>query len=324
MEKINLLRHNARCVVRELGLLNDAYFDIGVTLAERHLLIELSSCTCPTMGEIAARLLLDKSTASRLIAKAMQKGYIRTTLDAKDKRKRYLHLTDLGLETLNAFEPIAFHQTKEAMLALTEDEAELVHQGVALYAKGLKASRIQNRLPPEALPRETLQLPLGLWLTPFREQDEFALHDLFKTVVESDSGFVYESSSIQEFHRQFLAPGYRCYVCRSPEGEVIGGFSIAPSFTGRASHIANAKYMVKASHRGRGIGKQLVVASLEIAKQLGFEAMQFNLVLEQHEVARKLYDKLGFRIIGQIPSAVRNRDGTYQDGLIMFRELNKE
>src|SRR5258706_10620862 len=95
-QKINSLRQNARSLVRELGLLNDAYFEIGVTLAERHLLIELSSCICPTMGEIAERLLLDKSTASRLIAKAVKKGYIKCSSDEKDKRKRFLHLTELG------------------------------------------------------------------------------------------------------------------------------------------------------------------------------------------------------------------------------------
>ena len=72
-EDVNLLRYNARSVIRELGLLNDAYFDIGVTLAERHLLIELSSCLYPTVGDIAERLLLDKSTASRLIAKAVKR-----------------------------------------------------------------------------------------------------------------------------------------------------------------------------------------------------------------------------------------------------------
>ena len=55
-EEINLLRQNARSVVRELGLLNDAYFEIGVTLAERHLLIELTTCDSPTVGEIAERL----------------------------------------------------------------------------------------------------------------------------------------------------------------------------------------------------------------------------------------------------------------------------
>ena len=144
-EEINLLRQNARSVVRELGLLNDAYFEIGVTLAERHLLIELTSCTCPTMGEIAERLLLDKSTVSRLIAKAIKKGYVKCSSDKKDKRKRFLHLTALGRQTLNAFEPIAFNQTKEALLTLTAEEIELVYQGVRLYAKGLRNLRLQNR-----------------------------------------------------------------------------------------------------------------------------------------------------------------------------------
>ena len=95
-EEINLLRHHARSVVRELGLLNDAYFDIGVTLAERHLLIELSSCLYPTVGDIAERLLLDKSTASRLIAKAVKKGYVKYSPDENDKRKRFLQFTEMG------------------------------------------------------------------------------------------------------------------------------------------------------------------------------------------------------------------------------------
>lgn len=145
-EKINALRQDARSVVRELGLLNDAYFDIGVTLAERHLLIELNSSLYPTVGEVAQRLLLDKSTASRLIAKAVKKGYVHYAIDAQDKRKRFLQLTEKGKEVLNAFEPIAFTQTKEALLTLDPDEIEMVYKGVSLYAKGLKNSRLQRQL----------------------------------------------------------------------------------------------------------------------------------------------------------------------------------
>src|SRR4029079_5930900 len=109
IEAINELRRNARSVVRELGLLNDAYFEIGVTLAERHLLIELTLCPSPTMGEIAERLLLDKSTVSRLISNAVKKGYVKCIMDEKDKRKRFLKITEKGMQTLNAFEPIAFN-----------------------------------------------------------------------------------------------------------------------------------------------------------------------------------------------------------------------
>lgn len=143
-DQINELRQNARTVVRELGLLNDAYFEIGVTLAERHLLIELNAQGQSTVSEIAQLFLLDKSTASRLIARAEKKGYIRSDADGKDKRKRIIQLTELGRATLNAFEPIAFAQTRDALIALTPEEAALVHQGISLYAKGLKQSRLKR------------------------------------------------------------------------------------------------------------------------------------------------------------------------------------
>ena len=82
--------------------------------------------------------------------------------------------------------------------------------------------------------------------------------------------------------------------------------------------------MIKASYRGKGIGTLLVNASLKIAKNLGFQAMQFNMVLSQNDIAIKLYDKLGFKIVGTIPQAVRNPDGSYQDGYVLFRTLNNQ
>ena len=318
--------------MRELGLLNDAYFEIGVTLAERHLLIELTCCTCPTMGEIAERLLLDKSTASRLIGKAMKKGYIQYTTDEKDKRKKFIHLTELGKKTLDAFEPIAFNQTKEALLALSDEEIELVCKGVALYAKGLKNSRLQNkgstRGKEEGATRVSLEgvnsqlAQVGFTLKPFAQEDEEELYKIFQEVVDSGNQFPYECSSIQEFYRQFLGPKSQVYVAHSSEQELIGGFYIKSNFSGRSNHIANAAYMIRNTHRGQGIGTFLVKASLEIAKNLGFRAMQFNMVLSQNVIALKLYQKLRFNIIGTIPRAIRNPDGSYQEGYVLHRELD--
>ncbi len=328
-EEVNLLRHNARSVVRELGLLNDAYFEIGVTLAERHLLIELTSCECPTMGEIADRLLLDKSTASRLIAKAIKKGYVSCSLDEKDKRKRFIHLTELGKKTLRAFEPIAFNQTKQALETLTAEEIELVYRGVALYAQGLKNVRLNNSSVSgkqmEPLSQRGIDLEelsqLGYTLRPFSQEDEQALYRIFQEVVDAGGQFPYECNSIQEFHRQFLSPKSHVYVCHSPAREVVGGFYIRPNFSGSSNLIANAAYMVKDSYRGRGIGTLLIQISMKIAKSLGFQAMQFNTVLSQNIVAIKLYQKLGFNIVGTIPQAIRNADGSYQEGYILHRKL---
>lgn len=141
VDAVNLLRQNARTIVRELGLLNDAYHQIGVTLSERHLLIELHNSLTITVGDVAERLLLDKSTASRLIAKAVRKGYVQYAPFGMDKRKRFLKLTLKGSEVLHAFEKIAFIETKEALLTLTHEEINAVYKGIELYAKGLQTAR---------------------------------------------------------------------------------------------------------------------------------------------------------------------------------------
>lgn len=341
-ESVNELRHNARSVVRELGLLNDAYFEIGVTLAERHLLIELTMYPSPTMGEIAERLLLDKSTVSRLISKAVKKGYVECVTDKKDKRKRFLQITEKGKQTLNAFEPIAFNQTKEALLTLTHDEIETVHKGIALYAKGLRSSRTQNKTDTEHLiPQRDFNLEaehnkqienlpeisnrlsqMGYTLDLFNQKDEEALYEIFQDVVDSGSQFPYESSSIEEFHRQFFTAQGQVYVCHSLKGKVIGGFYLRANFSGRSSHIVNAAYMIRNTYRGKGLGSLLIKASLHLAKDLGFQAMQFNMVLSQNTLAVKLYERLGFSVVGIIPQAVRNPSGNYQDGYVMHRKLN--
>ena len=339
-ESVNELRHNARSVVRELGLLNDAYYEIGVTLAERHLLIELTMYPSPTMGEIAERLLLDKSTISRLISKAVKKSYVECVTDKKDKRKRFLQITEKGKQTLNAFEPIAFNQTKEALLTLTHDEIETVHKGIALYAKGLRSSRTQNKTDTEHLisqkdleaenRKQTENLPeifhclnqKGYTLDLFNQKDEEALYEIFQDVVDSGSQFPYESSSIEEFHRQFFTAQGQVYVCHSLDGKVIGGFYLRANFSGRSSHIANAAYMIRNTYRGKGLGSLLIKASLHLAKDLGFQAMQFNMVLSQNTLAVKLYERLGFSVVGIIPQAVRTPSGNYQDGYVMHRKLN--
>ncbi len=337
VEAINQLRRNARSVVRELGLLNDAYFEIGVTLAERHLLIELTACPSPTMGEISERLLLDKSTVSRLISNAVKKDYVRCVADEKDKRKRFLVMTEKGQQTLKAFEPIAFNQTKEALLTLTKEEIEIVHKGIALYAKGLKSSRVKGTIDDkhnsscdtdnskkiEKLSKIYSRLDqLGYVLDLFNKKDEKGLYEIFQEVVNSGSQFPYECNSIEEFHRQFFTPQGIIYVCRSLEGEIIGGFYLKANYSGRSSHIANAAYMIRNTYRGKGVGSLLIKASLHFAKDLGFLAMQFNMVLSQNKLAIKLYERLGFNIVGTIPQAVRNPDGNFQDGYVMHRKLD--
>jgi GNAT superfamily N-acetyltransferase len=99
-------------------------------------------------------------------------------------------------------------------------------------------------------------------------------------------------------------------------GYLIGAYYIKPNYVGRAAHIANAGYFVLAPYRGTGVGRTLVEHSLQRARRLGFDAMQFNLVFESNQ-ARTMYSRLGFTEVGRIPAAV---DG--EDALIYWRTLD--
>jgi ribosomal protein S18 acetylase RimI-like enzyme len=58
-----------------------------------------------------------------------------------------------------------------------------------------------------------------------------------------------------------------------------------------------------------------VLHSLDEAKRLGFDAMQFNLVLKSNP-ARRLYEELGFQVVGRVPGAIER-----EDALIYWRAL---
>lgn len=160
---------------------------------------------------------------------------------------------------------------------------------------------------------------LGYILEPYKEEDESALYSIFREVVDSGSQFPYESNSKEEFQKRFFGQGSRVYVCHSLDGKVVGGFFLRQNFPGRSDHIANAAYMIESGCRGKGIGTLMVKASLIYAKELGFKAMQFNMVFSQNTGAVRLYERLGFQISGTLPNAIRNPDGSYQDGYVMYR-----
>jgi len=46
-----------------------------------------------------------------------------------------------------------------------------------------------------------------------------------------------------------------------------------------------------------------------------------RLVFSANVGARRLWDKLGFKVLGVIPGAVQKNDGTYRDSMIMCRSL---
>ena len=61
--------------------------------------------------------------------------------------------------------------------------------------------------------------------------------------------------------------------------------------------------------------------SLKEARRLGYTAMQFNIVVKNNERVIRLWQSLGFKIIGEVPDAFHYRKEKYVDACIMWRRL---
>jgi GNAT superfamily N-acetyltransferase len=103
---------------------------------------------------------------------------------------------------------------------------------------------------------------------------------------------------------------------------VVGAFILRANQPGYGSHVVNAAYMVTTQQRGEGIGSLLCKRSLQVAKQLGYRGMQFNLVVSTNTGAIKVWKMHGFQTIGTVPGGFYNSiKDEYTDAFIFYKSL---
>jgi GNAT superfamily N-acetyltransferase len=103
-----------------------------------------------------------------------------------------------------------------------------------------------------------------------------------------------------------VQPPGRVAVAEAPGGAIVGSASMYADRRGPGAHIASASYMVDRQHHGTGVGRRLVTDSLRWAREQHFVGMQSNAVAETNERAVRLYESLGFSIVGTVPGAFRH------------------
>ena len=151
--------------------------------------------------------------------------------------------------------------------------------------------------------------------------DQDSAWEIIRPVIAGGDTYCFSpDSSKEKMLAYWFGEDKNTYVATLDE-EVVATFVIKDNQIDLGSHIANASYMVSSAHEGKGIGRLIGEYSLIEAKALGYRAMQFNLVIKSNERAIQLWQKLGFRVIGEVPEAFLHAKNGYTDALIMYREL---
>jgi len=144
---------------------------------------------------------------------------------------------------------------------------------------------------------------------------------IVRAVAKSADSFPYAPDiSEDEAFRLWMSMPCATYIALI-DGAVCGTYYIKPNSECLGAHVCNAGYMVSPGKRGRGIGRAMCEHSLREAVELGFRAMQFNLVVETNIASIRLWKSMGFDAIGKLPHAFRHGARGYVNAFVMYRRL---
>lgn len=129
-------------------------------------------------------------------------------------------------------------------------------------------------------------------------QDFQSFWPTFSSVIQAEETYAFDADMTFEQSYQLWCEVPQKTFVFVEDDVVLGTYYIKPNAMGPSRHICNCGYMVSDHARGKGIARLMCEHSQQVAVELGFKAMQFNSVVSSNEVAVKLWQKLGFDIIG--------------------------
>lgn len=162
---------------------------------------------------------------------------------------------------------------------------------------------------------------MEFFIRKYEKSDVSAMIKIWNEVVDDGVAFPQEDFLDENTGSEFFASQTYCGVVENNDNKVVGLYILHPNNVGRCGHICNASYAVSRDCRGLHIGEMLVKDSLKQGKENGFRILQYNAVVASNIHARHLYERLGFKQLGVIPSGFRMKDGHYEDICPYYHEL---
>lgn len=124
------------------------------------------------------------------------------------------------------------------------------------------------------------------------------------------------------FEQRNASPNAAMLMC-VVDGKVIGNCEIS-FYTGmKTKHRATVAIALISKFWNQGIGTKMFEEMIRLAEERE-EVMQMELeFVEGNSRARHLYEKMGFRIAGVHPNAIRLKDGRLLNNYLMIREMKR-
>lgn len=121
----------ARALARRF---DEALSPLGLTSGQFSLLTSLNQPEPPSMGSIAALLVMDRTTLTANLKPLEQRGLVEVAVDAADRRVRRLVLTPAGRRVLQAAMPVWQETHAEIDRLVTPRDGKALRSGLRALA----------------------------------------------------------------------------------------------------------------------------------------------------------------------------------------------
>jgi L-amino acid N-acyltransferase YncA len=118
----------------------------------------------------------------------------------------------------------------------------------------------------------------------------------------------------------WFSPQHEVFVAEA-DNDIVGTYYLKANQQGAGQHVANCGYMTSSAAGGRGVGTAMCRHSLDRARERGFKAMQFNFVVSTNDRAVRLWQTMGFEIVGRLPRVFNHPEHGLVDAFVMHRYL---
>lgn len=135
-----------------------------------------------------------------------------------------------------------------------------------------------------------------------------AIWPFFREVVQAQETYAFDPGTSYDAGRAIWmeTPPSRTAVAVDDDGTVLGSSKMGPNRPGPGAHVGTASFMVSPGARGRGVGRALAEEMVAWHRAQGFHGIQFNAVVETNTAAVRLWEALGFEVVGTVPEAFRH------------------
>lgn len=149
-----------------------------------------------------------------------------------------------------------------------------------------------------------------------------AIADIIMPIIREGATYALDRDLSEEAALAYwLGPDRETFVALDDDLSIIGTYYIRPNQAGGGEHVCNCGYMTSSAAMGRGVARMMCEHSKEYARQRGFKAMQFNFVVSTNERAIRLWESMGFTIVGTLPKAFDHPTLGYVDAHVMHQSL---